>query len=573
MSHLESTLERLGPPPPEVCLDWAWQLVELIPVHSSVPANLPNGTRPAQLAWSDVDCDRQGVLRLAAQPTSEAWAVDDLLRDVYSWAGPGNGLETSENFARVPTSPDSSHSSAAVFPNSLPPKGLSRTGPSVRNGGTGRNGKNGQPPNRTRSAHQSTRLRQTKRTASAPVFWRRWVCLAASALGLCGCLFVYAWYPLASDSQPSESPSIPVQQAVAASVPEQSPAGGVHAGHEMPVQVARLAPGDQRESSPGVPLAVNRSDSEPPWTELGGFIPAGAHAGAEPGNSPAEPPTSLDETAHSKDTQISMPPTISSEELLNVEIDLPGTVREMTRGAAAVISEAEMSADDAAQDSSYNLPIHPMVQNWKVPSSPRLRVLEPTWRLRLQVGCEGFAVEPTGWQTLAPKSVTSWSLSGTVKEFAAFPRVAVQVRQLGSRGPSLQWYIAAMSENTPPLILPLAPERLQPIARQLAHLQQRLQSSLGELEGLLAAAGVPSNVQSSLRAKRKDLQAQRDLASEMVRFVALVQQLATQLDGSLEVDAEYFDGAVTDGPALLTLGRGPASGFESPSSSTNPQRE
>ncbi len=84
MQNVQQLLDELGSPPPEVCLDWAWQLV-----HLSEQPNCPQS-----LGWSDLRISSQGSLAFAypkiqdhPETTSTTNDTQELILCLLMWAG------------------------------------------------------------------------------------------------------------------------------------------------------------------------------------------------------------------------------------------------------------------------------------------------------------------------------------------------------------------------------------------------------------------------------------------------------------------------------------------------------
>ncbi len=72
MPTLERLLDALGPPPAEVCIDWAWQLKSAV-----------DGKLSADLDWSRIDLLESGELRIRCELTprkfESQWAASQPL--------------------------------------------------------------------------------------------------------------------------------------------------------------------------------------------------------------------------------------------------------------------------------------------------------------------------------------------------------------------------------------------------------------------------------------------------------------------------------------------------------------
>lgn len=586
---LPELIARLGKPPSEICLDWAWQLQQFAPQHlsaSSAPAPPTAAGRPAfkepalkepalkeadaaisssRCDWSPLLLDANGQLHW--DPAARAVTTHKLealraawLDQLQRWseapsAASNNGANTPATLEQrtvqwAQDQPTSQRPSAHTSPTAAP------TSP---------------------SSHWKHATRRAARPAKPRRGGRHQLRKLGVALGLIGLLLMsvvlYGWELTNHDARTA------IDRA------ERTTPGSARAA-----RVADMASSDKPRlqtglekvaASPNAPLVLSTAAIEPgtaatlfphsamhnlPSTPYPNQMHAGQHAAAtseaisnheDSPSQPDPPELSLSDSSGS----VGSPATAHK--------DVLAEMAELSLSAEAHVSEQLIPSREPevspARPAPLRIETFPMIQTQKFDKS--LRPRHPCWRLRLAVG-EGLLVSPDTEQTLVEEQQLNWTIraatSGPSDDSKIPTRstgpqpspamVLVQVQLSGKREPSLRWRIAAISERYPQLALPLERKLLDQFQDYLGHTTTGLQQESGRLKQLSRTTGLPSQARSSLTTLSRTLEEQRKLAVELLEIVAAANQMVGWLDGQIDVHGELLESAATPSTALLQFG-------------------
>lgn len=197
-----------------------------------------------------------------------------------------------------------------------------------------------------------------------------------------------------------------------------------------------------------------------------------------------------------------------------------------------------------------------MLQLQRLPE--RMRVREPYWQLRLVVS-DHWTIQPKEPQGLSEKAVVRWTLLPQDVD-GRDPQEVVQVlvqAQLSPRSPDLRWSIAAHLPELPSILVPLDAKKLDAMLVTLMQFQQRTATAIDLAKAQSGQPGLPRPLRSSLLNQRKALESQSKLLEQLQRLVADAGSIASRLGESIEVHGQLTDMAHSGQPqAILQMGEG-----------------
>lgn len=180
-----------------------------------------------------------------------------------------------------------------------------------------------------------------------------------------------------------------------------------------------------------------------------------------------------------------------------------------------------------------------------VPRGTARRAREPRWTARIEVA-DDFVCEPAALQTLDARTGAQWRIYD--KE-AKSPRacIIVSVRQRSSRDASLEWSLRGGADDLPGLHLPVARKWLDTLSAQL-------KVTAASLRGItdVPTQNVPKELRSLAQNQRQLARQQLAVANRLLTFLADLDRLASLLDDELVCHVELRDG--DGGPLLLAYG-------------------
>lgn len=581
MTPVTEVLVRLGQPPPEICLDWAWQLQQLI----DVPSQSSSETEPhlalehaADLlaGWANFAVDSQGILHPCSDSAATTLAhrqlrqhdlIQPLIAELNRWAeldSPGeivlpnrpSAIAAEEKTAHPPGASSSAFPPAAAQP--LTTQHLTTQHLTTQLLST---------QQRLASAPSLRRPLRPRRRMGPQHLWRsKHVYYGA------GLLLATVGIAVFSATRWPEETRWPADQPTAHDAGKTAlhPATAL-AGPEPAISLTEPA---------RLPL-LPATDPADQWTSEGA-------AAAEPEQSidlmlsgqemdlasdrPIELPLALPQPQFPAATaDDEHPQPLDSSTLGPVgepPIDVLRELADLAQTATTQISEHTVNA---AADSSLASEQPAWVLEIAAPNQLQafdksLRPRQPRWHLRL-AATEGFQVSPSEVQSVAGRDWISWVIQEEPSEkskrenFADFrsssptkTEVRVQVQLAYQRQTSLRWRIVAVASDFPGLAIPMDRDWLARAQSTLGLLTQRLSVAVEQTRTLGRAEGLPSAVRSELSAQRRSLETQHKIATRWLEIVADAHQFHGWLDGQLEVHAELFDSAQDPSPAILRFG-------------------
>ena len=574
-------IESIGIPPASIRLDWAWQLRLLAQQAGPELSDQSHETVGECCDWSQLTLDASGQLHWApcvtANTNERAALCTSWLKQLYRWSeSPEAASASTRSTATLEQRTlDWAQTQDATQRAGIPTPSPASCAPSVTQADRSR----GRAPRPAKRSQTATKSRPAKTSRTVRNNLRR----IALAVGLGGMLWasviigragIYrvglVGTPLSGLQSSDKNLSPSARKPLAAIPPNDS---STNLGRALPNRTLMLSTDAINEAS-----STNAAGS----TALHNFplspAPAQNALGATPGV--VEPTSGSNQPAMAATdfTSGSASELVSPRDLAQPDPNAPRNVlselAELSKSAEAKVSEqllpSATSEPAPALPAPVTLETFPMVQVQKLDRS--LRPRQPLWQLRLAVS-EGLAVMPATAQALSEDQLLSWTIRAMEPEKSAkrqFPDrqfsdrsagpkpgtslVLVQVQLSGKRDPSLRWRIVAASEKYSQIALPLDRTWLDQFQDFLSDTASGLQQQAQRLKELSRTAGIPSQTRSALSAQSRDMETQRELATELLEVVADANQLVGWMDGQIEVHGELLDTAASPTTALLQFG-------------------
>jgi hypothetical protein len=546
MINVQQLLDSHGPPPTEVCLDWAWQLLQV--QESSPAAQTPNGAD-----WSHWCLTEDGRLKAfpgesavgsdspsntAISPAAQQPSLGHSIAQLLDWAGAewehgADRLSRETQFrafhqllagcrATEPIGTEPIRSVPTVTPLTTAAKvgRLASTANAV--------GKRKSSIPRKQPAKAPSRIRHFAIGLAVPL-----------ALTLCG---LY-WFSSNSDgpspaSKPdsSSSNSSSSRMVVAEEDAFQAAADEEPLDADLVVSsTAEYDPGPSQASSQWSPSASLATIADS-LVESGSDTSGDSAVTDSPDREPPRDPSQGDGL-------------LSDEvgELLRSAEPTEPMIRDIALETESILN-TKIPAQLVATDQ--------MLQLQRLPE--RMRVREPYWQLRLVVS-DHWTIQPQEPQGLSEKAVVRWTLLPQDVD-GRDPQEVVQVlvqAQLSPRSPDLRWSIAAQLPELPSILVPLDAKKLDAMLVTLMQFQQRTSTAIDLAKAQSGQPGLPRPLRSSLLNQRKALEAQSKLLEQLQRLVADAGSIASRLGESIEVHGQLTDMPHSGQPqAILQMGEG-----------------
>lgn len=548
MKTAQDVIGKFGTPPPEICLDWAWQLHEWEDDASSDSEPLSNDE---SACWLDLAVDRTGRLHGAAPGPMPAEKVRAAINQLLAWAaescevrpdlGQANAFQTQSTTdilwrqtLRLQKSIDVARPARVKTENSLPAQHPS-------------------PANKKPQAKRAHQARNRKGVG----FRRRSIAgMILVALALIVIPTIASRYRLSSlpprerhqdglheprtnpaDSlEPNSTEQLGFLETTATVVPD------------VPLNSGAQAPAGKTPVAEG--LSVHWEDA------------AREQVGLKLRSSPDSKPTT--ESADDLSVATTEPLIGSSQTMDAPKIDVLAELQQMTHAAEREQSENLLEAstdkavnDAATSDDSHRAPLainlFPVTQYQRVANS--LRVRKPSWEIRLQVP-EALDVLPLEPLVISGRETVVWVIRKH-QETSATPGTAivVQAELANNRDASLRFRIAAGTEDLPQLAIPVDTQVLEVLQNNLRNRSGFMQLEIDRMRSLSDTQGIPSDLRKAVIAQRRGYETQLKLATKILQVVADVQHMVECLAERIEIHATLNETAVSPSTKLLQFGK------------------
>ena len=543
MTTVRCLLDSLGTPPAELCLDWAWQIEQLV-----------DGCMDESLDWSQLQVNEVGELQRLSNTTHPNISAGhsralELIEQLMAWSGqPHSADQLAERHSRQSLLSESTL-------RGLPAADSGKVGKRTR-------GKIGtavplaapQPVQQFAATPKpaASRRRGHRRTFAGTVVGLSAIGLAAWGLGVFG--ESTSDLPTVSSNFESESPQ-------AGSVRNQSPPAAKSVADTRPAVEQTL----QTLTQPmAAETALPTGAPASPAAVIDQLASAGTKSPTT--HTPVTPMVEVEETQlpilpgrlpASSAAVAAVPTADESSEIPIEEVDVLAEMERVTKSAATAEDVHELPADqsDEVSQPPLMLSTFPMLQLQQPPAQLAVRVRQPAWHLRLDAG-DGFRVLPRESQVLEGRDLARWIISDEEAVEPATQFVVLAQLKPG-RVPAIRWRIGATAQDLPPVFVPLDPKFLMALQQSLQHLTYRLHSGVEYLRAVGKSSGLPSELRSSLSAQRRHVESQLELGTRLLTVVAEAQQLDGWLDSQLEVHARLVDAAQVESTPLLQFGTWP----------------
>jgi hypothetical protein len=584
MSNLQSLIDRLGTPPPEICLDWALQLANLGHVCEARSGHEHGNCGKAQastVAWRDLTIDRDGRLELLPHASVSMTTLEPLIDSLLEWSSQSPNREQDATELPAEHAPsDTIHTASWPLRRRLEQRSLQlatqvnlpeqsaeqSAEPSEEpSSGGGRFELEPQSPGVSRTPSPEvprSRLGQEKRPKSNKP--TRMLFTAASILGLIAVTTAVAFLDFSSGPNVAnrskshlsrQSPPPGNQAFTGATEPDQTP-------DEEPIEGIALANStDSLARSSGanrpllddvvssISLTTNGDSMTDPMQSLSQQALREQHLEAK-----AEvDPLSISNAKFLAPSELKLSQIAEAE-----SIDVLAEFTDMSQSVEKQTSDTLIPTDVLPNDSEQRSRPHPplAITTFPILQVQRLdmeaRVRKPLWTLRLETS-EGFEVSPSEPQSLAGREMATWIIH---EPQASDPKtqVFVQVQLSGNRSPALRWRVAANATDVPQVAVPLEMKSLDRLQLVLKQRRQLLQLEVDRLRQMASVDGVPGDLRSAMSASRRIYEQQGQLAERLLEIMADAVQFEGWLDGQIAVHAELRDVASADSTPLLQFG-------------------
>lgn len=578
MESLRSLLDKFGTPPPEICLDWAWQLEQLS--RSSTSEAASDALEEPCLEWNRIGVDEAGQLMLldAEVPVTSRAMVSQLVkwssesamsqgnaseRDTQSLSEEVRIDELRRAILRLIDGEEVVTSAAARSTRESSRNALVHRTTSTQKTGSIHN--KSEIVRRSWMDHSdpSNKLshRQQRKSTSRKVLIG--LIATAAMLGI-------MWVAIISSRQSARAVSdrALVQDHSAGRgasliTSEPQPTLGFEANNE---QLALSTTDDLIALSADTrapPLLPQKSlDLSMLDDTRGSFIGSLGN----PTDAARIQVTATDQVIANDDVPLNTQKTVD-EEIQNVARKAGAESREIQVSTSELV---DARLNTTSTDASGKNAIAPLVINcesmrqvFKLKDEVALNPKEPVWRMRLDASA-GFVVEPAGVQQLAARGSVFWA----IYDAEAKPprtRIVVQAQQASGRKGDVLWRVIGGSEDLPSLGLPLSRQWLDPLRNRLKQFEQFIQLTRDQLVRQSKQPAIPPNARSLMSAHRQWADQQSKVLERSLAVIAETDRLVGLVDGQFEVHGQLQDGIDEHAPVLLKFGS-----IETPIADTQP---
>jgi hypothetical protein len=588
MNSIQQLLDTLGPPPAEVCLDWAWQLVTFAENPQSDMAIDLRSLPPSSLAsasWSEVLIDAQGQLSLARQSTNVyvERSIADLVHQLMEWSGittvnstfPPLDFATQATLAGSATTLEEKRRSLSQLIDTLqwdarPVNQIDSTTLSVTEHPTeaaeaplpyaSDNISVAQP---SLAPAVSSRLPKQKGKKRIPpvLLW------SGGALGL------IAAVPLVILIWPSENQDDRSTRNLASLQTADSTAANRAKKKSLDPQLSTADNGKLNSNDVEPTL-----DSTEELTTLEATLENTAvNESSELSGENPLPSSPADTLSHlgSVAPRLDLPMSPSVDQAADATLSQPESAAESSgkttvntapiedvASILATASQAEPKVNSIDAETADAGPLTLPVQLLEIDSmlqvqeiSAKIRVRQPVWQLRI-ASTEAFSVDPTEMQSLAEKETVRWTL--TAKELKPRkdqePTQIVVFAQLAGRRADIKWKIAASCADSPAIAVPLDGERLDKMLNMLQAYQQRLTTGVTNIKDSMELTGLSREQKSLLTAQRKAMENEGKLVTRARQIIADAGMFVSWMDRSLEMHGNLTDQIGGQSVTVLQVG-------------------
>lgn len=530
MASIHRLLDTFGPPPREICLDWAYQIqaaaasaeaTEPAGVDSQASSKAARNAAAGEPDWTALEVAEDGLLELDGLTASMARQA---LAELGGWMSGQASGEAPLSSAALETQTREIEPAADTF----------RASASLDLGGS----------DREACQPLATRKRVSRETAS----WledRRRRLTAAALLAAAATIVTGVWMaedfsapPKIAEQASSTADSHNTQQAASSSLAE-SPGSAdtdLSPAHDDEALEGNFTTSEELTGQALQAFAATAAATDPvrgPAAPDLSLAPSLAAMPAKPiesaagpsANAPAEPVAARDAGAQQdaqQDASIAISDVMSQVASAVAQAD--------SQSSDNPVPEAVDEADSARQPAlMLTRDANPLRIRVARGLAKRSRSLHWTARLELP---EEFICEPPAAQPVEPSAAAQWRIYD--KE-AKSPRacIVVSVRQRSGRELDLEWSLRGSSEDFPLLRLPVAPKWLDGLSAQLKITAAALRAAIDA-----PSPKVPKEMRALVQNQRQLARQQLAVAERLLTLLADIHRLASLLDDELLGHAE-----------------------------------
>lgn len=589
LTNIQQLLDQLGTPPPEVCLDWAWQLLNHPTFSQGQGTQLHGNTLSADqasssldpvLPWSQWVLSESGELKLeqldSDQPSCAAHSHSSLPMPIDPTATGGSPQADSIGRARMIAQlldwagaawrEDTNRFASDVqwrVLGELKRKLLNSSSTSHRHQATSFSF------NASLQSESKEKLRSKKRRNLGPrQYWQPkhfliGVLVPIIAIGGYGYWSRFRLRELSTFQSPdiqSRQSSVDFLglelQTIDPPAPDDVNSEAIEAHFSEPIRasISRSQVADFLGGLETIPEAPDGSGFSLTDGSASNALPDATWSGAINDGVLESATGAVQTTIAEIDTQ---------EVLANVIEEL---TKGITPGQPAVTDlSIEPNAKGTQAVPAQLISTSSMMQVQRLPGGFRVR--EPEWQLQL-VPSDSFAVDTQAPQRLWGRAIASWTLLPT--EFSQRKseerlQVLVQAQMAGNR-PDIRWKISASPRDLPTIVLPMNAAQLEHLFDILTEQQGRCKAALDQVKMQGSQAGLPKELRGLLLNRRRFLEEQIKVLQRLEQVVADAVLYAAWLGESIEVHGVLIDNSTQEQPrTVLHLGKGISKAMEMPS--------
>ncbi len=537
-------LEKLGIPPREVCLDWAWQ----IQAHFA-GLSLSADKDIAALSWQRIEVSDSGELVLPSD--WRHYSPDERLDELLRWAH-GNLLSLNGSNGSDSSVRSRNDLVSELRALTLGFAGLTEVSTKLETSSPIDTSPFASPQAHvdSMSMHSRSKVKIANLNRSHRILVslkQHWLVVSLAAVILCvGCFVVLNFGTgknrstnsvelageLASGAQ--QIPELRMDKSVIGMGPELDDSALLDSLTEMP-QIGVIEPEFRGLAHIDLPSVSSASLAGNESHELQQSEPLISENGNQTTN------------ATKSDSN-------SSGSLELTENDVMHELQALTESGTHSPMESDMAVPDIEDSNTIAEPLtlrtSPMIQTQKLAAKIKVRPRRPVWQIELSVDDE-FELVPKEPQSVTDRQVTTWFLADSDSKDSQV-RLVIQAQAATGRQTALRWRVFASAEDLPTLTLPLDKAILQPFQERLRIYSQVAQGDADRLKQL--ASGAEKDLRATFSKQRANLESQIKLASRLSIIVAEAQLLDDLLRSQVTLYAKLRDGDGPDAPTLLQFG-------------------
>jgi len=565
---IEKLIDDLGPPPAEVAVDWACQLLEGIseqdesndPVETGVPD------------WAEIQVDSEG--RLVADSITPAVARA-AIGDLLAWSG------STDDEVHWRATSDSANTNSFADIASMRRAVLQRAQELTKHAAaiTAVNNKSAStvPIRAASGVKRSTR--SSRRTGNGTDSPKRSSAWKGLALGVPATLLVVLgfWWMWPSSE---ESNTAAVSDGARMQSANDAEGNGGLSGRKLPDQEDDVSAGPlqtTKTNDSGVLSSTSDVAEITALEDLSGFAtdPALPTDQDEPRAESTEGPAKelTPGTPNALET-LNGAPTLKdssqtqegvSDDASDVsEIDVTAQLQQLvdsTRGDEAdsetTLEVHSKSAAGVANQPALALAVFPSKQTMELSLDKAIRLRKPALNIELRVA-DAVKITPENAQVVTSSQPTFWSITSDESDEIG---IRVAAKLTGGRRPRILWQIAGVPTQLPAFSLPLSKQYLNRGQDLLARLRSQLNLGIESLR----QSNVPSELRSLVNARRQAAERQLKLCESYLSVFVAASRIVGLMDGQIEVHGSLFDEAADGQPAISIFGQPSTINRESPS--------